>query len=373
MKDIYIIDPICRNNDHYFFNFSILNECKFYIEEKKIKFDFWCFNSNNRIIEVSNKIGINVYQGKEYKFYILHILISFIKIFYSRRLLKSHRVILLAIDNTLIPLLLVLNIILIPILFKKITLISHNNLNTIKTSLLKKYIMKCFLILYQPRVVLLSPSLADDFRRSTKYKKVFGFFHQNFFNLINEITQFNYSKQKKVFSESIINILVTSGHSKRIIDLINNNIEQIRKSTLSIECKINIKYISNTRLNVDNINNLYFERIERPNDMKTYYKLINDLDYVFFPKDDVANDRASGVLMDSLTVCTNFIAPNVGHFKDVNNKYSFGLLYNNYNDLITLIENNRELEKSKQIDEKKICDFYKDTNSKILADFIFKF
>jgi hypothetical protein len=366
MKNIYVLDPVCINNSHYAFNLSILKNHNLIKLNTKVSFS--CYESNTKIINLCKKTGINVSPVKEHSSYIRRVFIFFYKSFYSKSLLKSDKIILFAIDNTLLPLLFLLNFFLFPFLQKKITIISHNNLYAIKKSNLKRIIMKLFLILYQPKVVLLSPSLSKEFGNILKYNNIFTFFHQNYRNEV--LKSISLIKGVPLINSPIV-ILVSSGHSANFIDMVKANFDSIKALTSQSNNKVIIKYISKVPFEITEINSILFELADKPIDMVSYYEMILNVDYVLFPKDEIANTRASGVLMDTLSVGTNFIAPDVGHFKDININYDIGFLYKDHSELFHLINKLSEKKRSNNLKQKNINNLYKDTDSTFLSNFLF--
>lgn len=368
MKNIYVLDPICRNNVHFSFNLSILKNVDIVKNESKI--NFACYSSNSRIIDSCNKLGISVDEVKETSNYIIRIFRFFLRSFYSKTILNADRILLLAIDNTLLPLLFISNILLLPFLFKKITIISHNNLYSIKSNLFKRIIMRLFLFSYQPKVLLLYPSLVDEFKSVIDFNNLFGCFHQNYREEIKENYRLDRALNEKIDKEKTI--LITGGHSNNFIQMINSNIDKIKNETFQKENRITIKYISNIVLDVTEINLITFERVKKPNDMNAYYNMILNVDFVLFPINEMANSRASGVLVDALSVGTNFIGPNIGHFKDINSKYDIGFLYNNYSELFSLFNELCHLNKSDNFRKKNINRFYRDTDPMAFSKFLIK-
>lgn len=365
MTEITVIDPICVNNDHFLFNLSVLNKTEFLKPVSRIR--FWAYESNASILTNCKQLGYNVFPLKEYSSYFKRIFVSFFRIFWSKSPFKAEKIIFLAIDNTLIPLFFLINLFLIPFLFKKISIVSHNNLHSAKTNFFKRILLRSFLYCYQPRVILLSLSLADEFKKVTRYNKVFGFLHQNFLEFTS-----NCEVKKNISGHGdLIKIFVAHSHSGFFIEIINRNIELIREKTTNIAKNVLFEYISETNLEVVNINSIVFKRISRPRDMATYFGLVVDADYIFFPMEMIGNTRASGVLMDALTVGTSFIGPNVGHFKDLNSEYNFGFLYNDLNELFSLVADIANGKVSSEFNEDKFKTFFNETNPRNISRFLF--
>jgi hypothetical protein len=81
---------------------------------------------------------------------------------------------------------------------------------------------------------------------------------------------------------------------------------------------------------------------DRPINLLDYYKYIKSVHFILFPIDEDLNTRTSGVLIDALSLGVNFIGPNLGHFKDINDTFGLGVLYENYNELENIFLNLRK-------------------------------
>ena len=131
---ISVIDLISINNGHEMFNFSILNELNLSVNEKV---NFFSMESNDKIFKRIKKSNIQLIKIKENYSYVFRTIFFFYK---NIVLNKSKKIVFLAFDNSLLPLLFLLNFLFLLFQKKKITIILHNNILTFKKNKLKKTI-----------------------------------------------------------------------------------------------------------------------------------------------------------------------------------------------------------------------------------------
>lgn len=368
MGEICVIDPICKNNEHFMFNLSLLKYFSTHNSDKKA--NFFCYESNNLIIDECRKLNVTPISKKDYSSsHIKRVSTFFFNVFYSGKVLRSKKIVLLAIDNTVIPLLFILNLFLLPFFHKKIVIISHNNLYTLKTSKGKRILFKIFLTLYQPKIIFLSPCFADEFREKIYKKNIYGYFHQNFQNIISNLYTIVNKKKEDNNNEYSKVILVSKSYVGFFLSLFNDNYEKFNDHNLNTGIKV--KYISDVELGFLPNASISFERVNIPKDMETYFNLINASDFVFLPENFIANHRASGVLMDSLSLKTNFIAPAVGHFKDIYDKYNIGFVYNNPEEFVDIINEILNNKIKSDINENHYKTLISETDSDVVAKLVF--
>ena len=320
------IDLSSKDNGHLVFNLSILYEYKTRINNN---FIFFCFPSNIDIINWCKELEIQNVVLKEPNNYLLRTLINFYRTVVCE---KSKKIVLLAIDNSLIPFLFLINSIFIILARKKITIILHNNLETLYRVKWKRLMFKIFLKIFNPKLITLSPFIQKELHKCLNYSNIPIVFHQNYIDLFNDVFKF---KLRRNNEERII-ISISSSHSRILIKELSQNKSFFGNQIKHLEDRIRINYIS-----MDTFDAKYIFLIKnmRPNDIYDYYQYIYNSDYMLFPIDNSSNKRASGVLMDTLTLGVGFIAPNVGHFKDIKKNFNIGILYDDYSNLIEILCN----------------------------------
>ena len=320
---ISVIDLISINNGHEMFNFSILNELNLSVNEKV---NFFSMESNDKIFKRIKKSNIQLIKIKENYSYVFRTIFFFYK---NIVLNKSKKIVFLAFDNSLLPLLFLLNFLFLLFQNKKITIILHNNILTYKKNKLKKTIFKIFINIYKPKIIVLAPFIKNEFDQLFSYNNIICCFHQNYKHLLEKnIINLNSSKLLK----PKIRVAISSTHSKvflkhKLYDLIKNEQDD----------SFFVSYVGE-KINYDS---KFFVNIERPTNLSDYYKYIKNSDFIFFPIDGDLNSRASGVLIDALSLGVNFIGPKIGHFKDINESFGLGILYENYNELQNIFLNLR--------------------------------
>ncbi len=337
---ISLIDILSRNNSHFFFNYSILNEIK-----KKV--NYCCLENNEDIIDKCKKENIEIKQVKVSAYYTLTTVTAFLKVVLNN---PSKNIVILAIDNLIMPLLFV---VFFPFMKKKkYSIILHNNYLTLKNNSLKRVLFKFFVFLYKPKLIVLSPFLKEEYEKEVFCNlSIKSVFHQNYSNFLEP----TFSKNKNIIISS------PSSHSKIIFQstFLNHIDFNIVK-----ESRIKFRFVKQNENN--RLFNNYIEYSKRPENSEKYYSFIKAADYIFFPLSKEANYRASGVLMDALTVGVNFIGPNVGHFKDIYKEFGLGILYDKYEDLNNILPKleNKRIEITNR--------FLKETNVKKLINLFYE-
>ena len=313
------IDLISRENAHYMFNLSILYE----VSKSSLKVDtnFYSINSNLDIFTDVKKLNIKGVKIKERYNYLITTIFAF---YQSIIFNKSKKYILLAFDNSLISLLFLVNYFILFFQKKEFTIILHNNLSAFKNENWKKNLFSFFLKHYNPKIIVLSPFMLKEFNLIFNYSNVNYCFHQNYKELVHcDFVKLRLKKMKK--KRTVVSI--SNSHSKIF------RRDNIFKYLNELEDKnVVINYIGE----FNDVNSQNFNNKKRPGSIIDYYNYIHNSEYMFFPKDEESNLRASGVLIDALSLGVNFIAPNVGHFKDVNETFGIGILYDNYEELIKI-------------------------------------
>lgn len=317
------IDLVSRNNGHFIFNLSI-----FYSLSKvdNFYFNFYCLDSNLNIEKKGNLFNLCLIKVKDKGSYFWTTVIGFYKSVLNN---NSKKIIFLTFDNSLHPLLCLLLYPVNLIRKKKITVLLHNNITTFKNVKWKKNLFNFFLKVVQPKIVLLSPFLLEEFKNLFDYDNVHYTFHQNYKELLKS-EAFNLNENKLIKNKVIVSL--SSSHSKIFS---SREIHNHLANAFVFKKKGLIRFVND---NVSEKNESHIEQLSRPKCILDYYSYIYSSDYMFFPLDFEANHRASGVLMDALSVGVSFIGPNTGHFKDINTNFDVGLLYDKYSDLPNIFD-----------------------------------
>lgn len=325
-----IIDFSSKINGHFMFNASILNGL---VSSLGQNLKFYSNETNNKIFKFCRQNNIPNFKFNEKNSYLETVTIAFYR---SIILNKSKKYILLAFDNSLLPFLFILNAFLLKSRKIELTIILHNNLDTLKKNKFKMILFSLFLKIYKPKIILLSPFMGVEFKKIFKYDHFEAIFHQNYHNFIKQ--NFPDIKMKKL---NKIYISISSSHSKIFLkDKIYKHFSQSKNGETLL-----VQYVCNNDSLVDN--KTLLKKNEKLENEYDYLNYIYNSDYIFFPQDESANMRASGVLVDTLSLGTNFIGPNVGHFKDINMKFGIGILYNNYLELPSILEKLKKEKKTR--------------------------
>jgi len=235
----------------------------------------------------------------------------------QRASFKKNDIIFLSFDNTLVPL---LSIILYPLLFRNsLSLILHNNLKTLKTNKFKRFVYLLMVKIYKAKPYVLSKEMKRiyDFHITPSVKCTL-LPHPNYIHLI----EFNKVKGLLI-SRAKTNVVILGRQAQLITPFLENHkLSQFVNVHFTIACSGPVPVIKDGNVTVLNKRLNYDE----------YYSLLSEADFALFALDKTVEYRASGILMDCISLQCPIIAPCTGHFLEYK-EMGIGYFYNDYNEL----------------------------------------
>jgi hypothetical protein len=353
MKEILVVEPLCSNNEHLSFNFDL-------IQTLAEKYDI-SFCGNSEYIDNLEKTNLEfkkTYSLLYHKYSIKELFKRYIHIW--KILLKNRKnnsiILFSSFDNTLFSIFCILYFFIGGFkLRKRIVLVCHNNLYTLKKNYTKRFFFKISCILYKIRIIVLTEKMFS-ISKNILSDNTFLYRHPYYKKDIQEVKNNSICKLLLVGRQA--NYAVQSGFIYDIINILND----IKKENLDWQVELHIG--SEIYGEVDSI----FPVFKYPLiDNNTYTRLFNEASFILFPYNINDFYRASGVLMDAISYNTSFIAPRDGHFKEYGD---CGFLYSNLSELSiifnNLVNNNCSGFKQAIINKKKEID----TNKKKLFEII---
>jgi|GEM_PF-4031496 len=311
-KQIFI-DPINRNNSHLYFNTkSILNDQKsgnkmstILISEESL-----CKNINRILTDIKG------YRVKGTKANLL-IIKTYITLLSHKR--KYDKITFLCLDNTIIPFLLLSS----SFIFRnnKIIIYIHNNIDTLLNNRLKRLLHTLMLYFVEPEVVLITEKMHEEYITLFPKARTKLIPHYNYADVLEKIYPNTGLLDSKKCNISIV------GRQAKLFR--KNEMEKIAKMRFRT---VQVNFFGISKI-VDNDGLFFFEEKLKDND---YFSVIQNSDFVLFADDITSINRASGVLMDTISLKTPFIAPNYGHYQEYA-KFDVGLLYNDYDELLDIL------------------------------------
>jgi len=282
------------------------------------------FNDQNLTEKLA---GVNRYNSR---LYVHRFLNFFFKELFFRR--KS-RYIFLANEMTLFPIILVCLYPFISFNKPAFNLILHNNLVTLQKSNTKRIFFRFFFKLYEPKCYVLAPFLEKDYYRLFGEQLVQSVWHPNYSEVINRFRILRTGSNMKIR----VGVAKThQGDEKFIASLFS----------LSLKLKFSVHLVSPS-INFDPDVGSELYRVENLDSLEEYYSFLSEMDIMAFPIDEDLNKRASGVLMDCLSLGKSFIGPKLGMFKDISEQYGLGILYEDYENMKNISALKREFNRDK--------------------------
>lgn len=329
------IDVVSKSGAHNQFNSLVLLALA---DKQEYKIIFICRENSmaKEYLHILSNVELIEIRGLRYPYICFRSVYTLIKDYH-----KSD-VLFLAIDNTLTPFLLSISKILALLKINSIRIVLHSNIENIYCNARKLYAFRLMNKLFSPICMVLTPSL------STKYTKVFAkmtvrsCLHPNFGEL-NALLKLPLPRVRQDNSESL-NIYVSKSHANRF------SLGDIHVLQSSIEgSKVHISFVG--RSDFGELSNI--STISSNSTISDYYTQLSLYDYVLFSKNVLSDLRASGVLMDALSMGVSFIAPRQGHFKDINDELHIGFLYEDIVELMSIL---RTLTDRENVDESRLLE-----------------
>lgn len=303
-----IIDFLSRNESHLNFNLTFLKGVE---------------SLNDNVCLIANQTQINYFDTKhkvpfkDSSNWVKRSFNGFIKLLKHR----ASKITILASDNYLIPILLLL---FFPLFRKsKITFVLHNNIGPLSVNPKKRIPFKLVSRLLRLQMICLTKDGFEELQR-------IGFKKQSIF-----IPHFNF----KHFSQNNNDTLLKLKADKSNILLIGRQANLFLSKILPL---LNLKEYSNlhfiicssqtTDYNYDNL-----ELISKSLNKNEFNKYIELTDFTFFPNYNIRY-RASGILLDCITKSCPIISPKEGHFKEYKDD-SIGEFYHDISELKIVLNN----------------------------------
>jgi len=328
-RDIVFLDPINKGHSHVYFNASILSLFKAVPGKTILIGDRGHVRNVSTLAKAGNIAPFFINEKSALKRKVYALFSTLLKSAF-----RSKDICFLSFDNTIVPLFLIT---FCPLLFRsRLTLIIHNNLDTLLKHPLKRRLHRMALSLYNGRSIVLTKKMYEIY--SGLFPKIRCEFlpHPNYIGLIK------YNRKSNLVNTQTINILLLGRQAKLLTSVLPK---------LNLGRYENITFITslsseNYPLHVSNVRFLP----EKP-DFDEYYTLLGEADFVLFANDDALENRASGILIDCISMNCPVIGPNKGHFVEFGPE--FGFLYNSYSNLEGIFENinDRKIKREMYIDK----------------------
>lgn len=311
MRDVVAIDPLNKQRSHIYFNASFLVS----YQETLARF----IADSAHVDQVTNIIGsvaASRVRTRKGSWGTVKVLVAMLK--YC--LLKRRQVFFLAFDNTICPLFM---IIAFPFLFgNKLYIITHNNLRSWHKSKMKRALHRLMYHLYRMEVVVLTEEMKKVYEELIPKRQAKLVPHVNYSTIINY-------KDIPILTFDKLNIVLLGRHAKMFAPtLFGMDTRQFNNLCFTVVSTATTSELfhglSDAKTN--------FRIIERRLNYDEYYSIIAQSDYVLFADDPSVYNRASGVLIDALSLRSSIIGPRTGHFEELN-KFNIGFLYSNHEEL----------------------------------------
>ena len=239
----------------------------------------------------------------------------------ARSFFKKGRILFLSLDNFAVPLLLLL---LYPCLFRNsVSFIIHNNLTTLITNRFKAFLHNLVVKIYKAKIYVLTNEMKRIYDTEVARNNAsICIPHPNYDELIK------ISPAQDILQGGKINIIILGRQAKIIAPWLNSqqlDAYQNLHFTITYSGKL-IDWIKSDNITVISEKVSYNE----------YYSILLQADFTLFAMEDKASNRASGILMDSISMRCPVIAPRLGHFLELQN-YGIGFFYNDYSELKNIL------------------------------------
>ncbi len=313
-RDIVFLDPINKGYSHVYFNASILSLFKAVPGKTILIGDRGQVRNVLTLAKADNIAPSFISVKSALKRKVLALFLTLLK-----SVFRSKDICFLSFDNTIVPLFLIT---FRPLLFRsRLTLIVHNNLDTLLKNPLKRRLHRIALSLYNGRSIVLTKKMYEIYSDLFPQIRCAFLPHPNYIGLIK------FSYKRNLVNTGTINILLLGRQAKLLTSVLPK---------LNLERHKNITFI--TSLSSENyplhIPNVKF--LPRKPDFDEYYTLLREADFVLFANDDDLANRASGILIDCISLSCPIIGPAKGHFLEFGSE--FGFLYDSYSSLRGVLE-----------------------------------
>ncbi|APG65041.1 hypothetical protein LPB136_06570 [Tenacibaculum todarodis] len=306
-----VLDPI-NTTGHVYFNTLIL---KSITTSNTKNIPFICKAAQKQQIEEIYKH--NNFKTTEKQTFLLGSFSIFFKMLF-KSIFKKKNILLLTIDNTIFPILLIL---FYPFLFRNnFSIILHNNLQTITKVKSKRVLHKIVNRLYKPNIIVLTKYMFTAYKDVFSLSKVQLLPHPNY----KELIRFNLKPQ--VLKGEKVKIVVLGRQAKLLEKLLLtpgfskwNNIEFVISLPGS-----NHKNYSDT-----------ITIINKKLSFDEYYSILSLANFCLFANDSSVIERASGILIDCVSLECPVLSPIDGHFKEYKD-FNIGFQYKDYKELVSL-------------------------------------
>lgn len=311
-KEIILLDPLNKNTSHVYFNASILIgllDCNMAVS---------CILKKSHLDQLKRIIDHKKITTIKKESFFLGCVSAIFNLLRKSSFRRNH-IILLSYDNTIVPLLLIF---FYPILSSnKLSLITHNNLQTITSNLIKKRIHIFLIKLYKATPIVLTKYMHEKYKSNFNNINVILFIHPNYKNILD------FEKNNNLLRNNRLTIAVIGRQAK----LLKGFIEGLDFSRWeNIDFIVSLKEIDrNTKNNLL----VFKERLS----FDDYYSILSFSDFCLFANDESVLNRASGILIDCISLGCPIISSNQGHFEEFS-ELNIGFNYTNYDEILSIFD-----------------------------------
>jgi hypothetical protein len=309
-----LIDPLNKTSSHLFFNVSVISGI--------VKTDKTALIGDLSHIEELKPIQPELNYLPYGPSGVLNGIFKSLYILTGKAAFRKRNILFLCFDNTIIPLVLIM---LYPVLFRScLSLIIHNNLTTLKTNKIKRFVYRLMVTVYKANVYVMSKQMKRIYDLDVEsINKSILLPHPNYSRLVK------FDKAEGLLTDSNkINVIAVGRQAKLIIDFLRDfPLESFTNIRFTIVHREKIKAFESKNVTIINKRLTYDE----------YYTMLSEANFALFALDNTVEHRASGILMDCISLQCAVIAPCTGHFLEYENM-GIGYFYTNYADLKNIFQ-----------------------------------